>query len=205
MVNYVGQLRIYSFVDLVLLLAALGAALPVAFGISLLWFGFLIHLEWRHRDAGRLLWPWYAWVIPWIAGAIVLHSVWLLPFFVLAVAYALKKRWPSCAAVSPLLNGGLKVTLVLLIPGVPAALCVLVFVIMTMRNLIGDLRDAGKDAREGVQTIPVLLGYQRHTPWIYPAALALTSGIWVYLGGLPWWCWIGAVLIQAGTYRLTPR
>src|SRR5439155_19443378 len=70
--NYAGQLRPYSYADLVLLFAALHATPYQIVGCSLLWFGFLIHLEWWHRDEGRLLWPPYAWVIPWIAGTLML-------------------------------------------------------------------------------------------------------------------------------------
>ncbi|GHH67355.1 hypothetical protein GCM10017673_14220 [Streptosporangium violaceochromogenes] len=204
-VNYVGQLRVYSYADLLLLLPAVRADVPAMAGISLLWFGFLIHLEWRHQDAGRLRWPWYAWAGPWAVGAAIFHGPQVVPFLALAVGYALKKRSRSLCAISPLLNGGLKVALIALVPGVPAGTCALVFAVMTVRNLLGDMRDAAKDAKEGVGTIPVLLGLRTNTPWVYPAGLAFSSGLWTVLGDLPPWWYAVALLVQAATYHLTPR
>jgi 1,4-dihydroxy-2-naphthoate octaprenyltransferase len=204
-VNYVGQLRAYSYVDLLLLLAAVQASPRVIIGVSLLWFGFLIHLEWRHRDRGRLTWHWSLWIVPWAVAPFVVPSPWLVPFYVLAVAYAYKKHFPAAAAVSPLVNGGLKTFLVLLAPATTAALAGLVLALMTFRNLLGDVRDAEKDAHEGVRTLPVIAGYRRATPWVYPASLVLTSLVWTVLGGLSWWALAAALLVQVATYRLTPR
>jgi len=204
-VNYIGQLRPYSYVDLLLLFAALHAGVRVAAGVSLLWFGFLIHLEWRHRDRERLGWHWSMWAVPWAIAPVLVPSWWVVPFFGFAVAYALKKRFRWAAAVSPLVNGLMKTFLVLLAPGVAAATLLMVLGLMTLRNLLGDLRDAEKDAKESVMTVPVVLGYHRSTPYIYPAGLVLTSTVWTVVGGLPWWALAGALAVEAGTYRLTPR
>ncbi|GGO99665.1 hypothetical protein [Wenjunlia tyrosinilytica] len=203
--NYLGQLRIYSYVDLLLLFQALHAGLRDMVGLSLLWFGFLIHLEWQHRDMGRLRWPWPVWALLWIAGVVLVADPMCVPFLVLAAGYSLKKRIPFLAAVSPLINAGLKVALIEPLPGAHARQVLLVFVLMTIRNLLGDVRDAAKDAGEGVASIPVRLGYRRHTPLVYPLGLAVTSAVWVAMAGLPWWVWCCALAVQALTYRLTPR
>ncbi|WP_411080420.1 hypothetical protein [Streptomyces sp. cmx-18-6] len=203
--NYVGQLRLYSYVDLLLLLAALNADPRGILGVSLLWFGFLIHLEWRHRDRGRLGWHWSLWAVPWLLAPLVAPSLWLPAFYVSAVAYTYKKRFPWAAAVSPLLNGALKMFLVLLVPGTTAFTAALVLLLMSVRNLLGDVRDAGKDAEERVMTLPVILGYRRATPYVYPLGLVATSLTWTLMGGLSWWALAGAVSVQAATYHLTPR
>ncbi|MER5264299.1 hypothetical protein ABTZ99_19715 [Actinosynnema sp. NPDC002837] len=203
--NYLGQLRLYSFVDLLLLLAAVGADGTEVVGVSLLWIGFLVHLEWRHRDDGRLRWHWAAWLVPWLLAPLFLMSPWLVLYYALAVAYTYKKRFPAAGAVSPLLNGGLKATYVLLLPTGTPVVTALVFVVMAVRNLLGDVRDAAKDARQGVGTLPVLLGYRRRTPLVYPAGLVATSVLWTLWGNLPLWALAGALVVQASTYRLTPR
>jgi hypothetical protein len=203
--NYVGQLRFYSYVDLVLLLSALHAGPRVMCGVSLLWFGFLIHLEWRHRDRGRLGWHWSAWALLWLAALFVVPGHWTVAFYVCAVGYAYKKRFRWAAAVSPLLNGLLKMFLSLEAPATTVGSAVLVLGLMSLRNLLGDVRDAAKDAEENVMTLPVLAGYRRPTSYVYPCGLAATSLTWTLLGGLPWWAFAGAVAVQAGTYHLTPR
>ncbi|MFC7484848.1 hypothetical protein ACFQX7_39145 [Luedemannella flava] len=80
---------------------------------SLLWFGFLIHLEWRHRDRGRALWPWYMWAVPWLLVVLLWHDLTVLIFLACACFYSLKKRFRPIAAVSPVLNGALKAMLIL--------------------------------------------------------------------------------------------
>ncbi|WP_371651571.1 MULTISPECIES: hypothetical protein [unclassified Streptomyces] len=203
--NYVGQLRFYSYVDLVLLFWALHASLRVVCGASLLWFGFLIHLEWRHRDRGRLGWHWSIWALLWLAALFVVPGYGTVAFYLCAVGYAYKKRFRWAAAVSPLLNGMLKTFLSLATPATTAGSAALVLVLMSFRNLLGDIRDAAKDAEENVMTVPVLAGYRRPTPYVYPCGLVATSLTWTLLGGLPWWAFAGALAVQAGTYHLTPR
>lgn len=203
--NYLGQLRVYSYVDLLLLFQALDAGPRDVVGLSFLWFGFLIHLEWQHRDVGRLRWPWPVWALLWITGVVLVADPVCVPFLVLAAGYSLKKRFPVLAAVSPLINAGLKVALIAPLPGAHTGQILLVFVLMAIRNLLGDVRDAAKDAGEGVASIPVRLGYRTHTPLVYPLGLAVTSAVWVAMAGLPWPLWFCTVAVQALTYRLTPR
>lgn len=203
--NYLGQLRPYSYTDLLLLLAAVHATPRGIAACSLLWFGFLIHLEWQHHDEGRLTWPLAAWAVPWAAAVLIAPAPATGLFLLLAVGYSLKKRVRALAAVSPLANAGLKVALVLLVPGVAASTVWLVFGVMAFRNLMGDVRDAAKDARQGVGTVPVLLGYRRATPLVYPATLMLSTLLWVLVGGLPLWLAVPAWAVEVATYPLTPR
>lgn len=203
--NYIGQLRLYSYADLVLLLVAMDSDASQLLAVSLLWFGFLIYLEWQHRDSGRRPWPAAAWIVVWLAGIAVSHTVAVAPFLLLSMVYAGKKAVPAVACLSPLVSGGTKGSLLLLVPGVGAGQIMLVVVLTALRNVVGDLRDTLKDGREGVQTIPVRLGVRRDMPTAYPIALAATSAVWVLLGQLPLWSLLAAWAIQAMTYPLTPR
>jgi 1,4-dihydroxy-2-naphthoate octaprenyltransferase len=205
LVNYIGQLRAYSYADLVLLVLACGGNTGDLVVISLLWFGFLIFLEWCHRDAGRLTWPWMAWAAPWIIAICLRPVSNLVVFGVLAGIYACKKRTRILGAVAPLANGAMKAALISTIPSVPSSTLVLVSGVMAIRNLTGDIRDAGKDARENVHTIPVLAGYRGSPTWIYPACLVSTSVLWTVKGHLPWWALTAALAVELTTYQLTPR
>lgn len=202
--NYLGQLRMYSYVDLLLLLMAVKSSTLDVIAASMLWFGFLIFLEWIHKDKGRNKWPLYAWLIPWLVGIIIIQRWETVFFILLAVIYTLKKRYPV-GLVAPLINGLLKVSLILLVSKPQIEITILIFVLFFIRNLMGDIRDAHKDSSEKVITLPVLMGYKKHTPYVYPLFLGFTSFIWVQIGNLPIWLVPIGWLIQLGTYHLTPR
>lgn len=202
--NYLEQLRPYSYADLLLLLFAAAATGWEIAACSLLWFGFLIHLEWRHEDVDRERWPKWACIPPWLIAITILPDPRVSFFFCAAYLYALKKRFQAVTLVSPLINGALKAALVLLVT-TDIGLLAIVLAAASTRNLAGDVRDAEKDYAEGVRTIPIVLGYTRATPYVYPAALAGTSLLWTVLGDLPVWALGIAWAVQALTYRLTPR
>lgn len=205
MKNYFGQLRAYSYIDLVLLLIAAGANVREIAICSLLWFGFLIYLEWLHKDKGRLRWPWAAWMGPWAAATIWAHSPAVVAFFIVCVAYTLKKHVPALASLSPLTNGAVKATLLLFVAAASAPFAVIVWAATATRNLLGDMRDIEKDRSEHVYTIPVRLGLQRDIWWLYPLGLASTTALWTMMAGLPLWVLACAWIVEAATYRLTPR
>lgn len=205
MANRLSQLRPYSYLDLVLLLAAAGAAGLELATCSVLWFGFLIFLEWMHEDEKRTRWPWWAWALPWLAAAAYVHTLAALPFIALSVLYSLKKDVPIIALLSPIVNGALKASLLLLVPAASTEFALWVGAATGARNLFGDLRDVQKDRRQKVQTIPVRLGLQRDIKWIYPAGLAATTLAWIIVGSIPWWTVFAAWSFQWFTYRLTPR
>lgn len=202
--NYCGQLRPYSYADLFIMLIWLGAGPRELTSCSFLWFGFLIYLEIEHRDAGRLRWHWSVWLSCWIVGVLVYPRWSQLLFISSAVLYSLKKR-PAFGWISPVFNGLVKSALVLGLPNASVRNTSIVFVVMTLRNLIGDIRDSHKDLCEHAKTIPVLLGWTRNVPIIYPLALATTSALWVWLGRLQWYVLAFAWTVQVLTYRLTRR
>jgi len=140
-----------------------------------------------------------------MAAVLAAPTIKLLIFFGLAVSYSLKKRISYLGVISPLLNGALKASLVLTVTSVGLQRLTLIFIVMTIRNLLGDVRDAEKDAKEGVYSLPVVIGYRRATPFVYPAGLGMSSTLWTVIGGLPFWALAATWSIQALTYRLTPR
>ena len=174
-------------------------------GASCLWFGFLIHLEWQHKDAGRLRWPWFAWILAWAVGLVLLFRVSSFIMLGFSILYSLKKRFKTIGVFSSVINGCIKASLVAALASSSAAIIALVMIIMSIRNLAGDMRDAGKDSAEGVVSLPVLLGYQRNTGFVYPACLVATSIFWAVLGGLPWWLLATVLIIEWATYHRIPR
>lgn len=194
----------YSYADIILMLVAFKADLHTIISCSLLWFGFLIHLEWRHRDNGRLYWPTWTWIILWVVGVLIHPSVFQIPFIVTCISYSLKKRFKYIGLISWIINGSIKVWMVAMIPA-PTWGILVVGILMSIRNLAGDIRDAGKDYREGAYTLPVVLGLRKNIPYIYPAFLVITSLVWFYIGSVSWYWLLIVFIIQITTYHLTPR
>ena len=203
LVNYIGQLRPYSYADILLLLAWLNSSWSSVAGASMLWFGFLVYLEWQHRDRGRLHWHWLVWISLWICGIAILSFA-AVPFVIAAVLYSQKKRFPVIAIVSCLINGLVKGLLLLSI-GVADFRTLVVVGVMSFRNLMGDLRDVDKDREEGVQTLPVHLRVAHSIPLVYPITLLLTSLLWIVLGHTNFVWLVAAWGVQLLTYSWTPR
>jgi len=139
-----------------------------------------------------------------MCAAILLRTWWIFVFIAVAALYANKKRWPF-GLIAPAVNGLIKLVLVVLIANPSTLACVAIWALFTVRNVLGDVRDAEKDSREGVITLPVFLGYRKRTPFVYPTALALTTIVWVVFGALPMWLIPAAWVVEASTYHLTPR
>jgi len=205
LLNYLWQLRLYSYADLLLLLLTCHASGQEILGASCLWFGFLIHLEWQHKDVGRLRWPRFLWISVWAIGSVFLFRMSSFIFLGFAILYSFKKRSKFIGLFSFIINGCIKGCLVATLASSNSAMIVLVVVAMSIRNLAGDVRDAGKDAAEGVMSLPVFLGYRRNTGMIYPACLVATSVLWTVLGDLSGWLLATALIIEWATYHRTPR
>lgn len=205
LLNYLWQLRPYSYADLLLLLLTCRANGQEILGVSCLWFGFLIHLEWRHKDVGRLRWPGFLWILVWVIGFVILYRMSSLFFLGFAILYSFKKRNKFIGLFSFVINGCIKGCLVATLASASPAMIALVILVMSIRNLAGDIRDAGKDAAEGVMSLPIFLGYRRNTGTVYPACLVATSILWTVLGDLSGWLLATALIIEWATYHRTPR
>jgi hypothetical protein len=169
-----------------------------------LWFGFLVFLDFFHEDKGRRKWHWSVWGILWLVSLLILINWIVILFFLVCFFYTLKKKW-LLGYISPLTNGAIKTILACVVADIDLGQMSIIFITMTLRNLAGDVRDAGKDFEEGVYTIPIICGYKKNTNYIYPVFLILTSTLWVYLGNLPIYYLLIVFFVQRITYNWTPR
>lgn len=203
MLNRLSQLRLYSYIDLLVLVHWLGISGRGVVGLSLLWFGFLIFLEWTHRDRGRAHWHPLAWISAWALGLGAVASFAGLAFIAVAILYSYKKRFSALAAISFVLNGLLKAILVW--GAATFAATILILTVTAFRNLAGDFRDVRKDRLDGVVSIPVRLGLTEDVRWLYPASLAATTLTWGLLGGVSIPVVLACLVAEMTFYPLTPR
>ena len=90
--NYFGQLRLYSFLDIIILATALTKNLNAIIGITILWLSFLLYLESRHKDEPRLKVNQYLWLAPFLLSLILL-PIWIcLGFALFSYLYTNKKK-----------------------------------------------------------------------------------------------------------------
>lgn len=201
--NYIGQLRIYSLVDLVLLLIAVQADTLQFIGAIMLHLGFLAYLESRHSHAYREKIPrWVAYVVAGI-GLFFYRKIEGLLYLCFSFLYTKKnKRW---GFVSPFFRGLQNLFLVAGITGYHTYLPYLVAGLFLLRNIIGDVRDAGKDTKEGMHTIPILMGMKKNHRFVHLFFTIGTSILWWSLSplGVSWL--LLAIVLEVGTYHLTPR
>lgn len=207
LLNYLGQLRIYSLVDLMLMLVAAGAS-PASlrfWGAVFLWVGFLAHLESVHHDKGREPVPsliaWLLWLqaLVWWKNSTAGDL-----FFVGSLLYAQKKKYPW-GLISPFMRGLQTFVIVGHIVGYNHAFPWLVATLTALRNSLGDLRDSSEDAEEGIRTWPAMWKW-RSRPFVHLFGVFGTTIVWwLNADGLPLWLLPMILIVEATTYWLTPR
>jgi 4-hydroxybenzoate polyprenyltransferase len=201
--NYLGQLRLYSLVDLILLLVALQTEIYQLVGAVMLHITFLAYLESRHAHNYRAKVPGSVSYILSIVGLIFYRKV--EGFLYLVTSYLYTKKTKDLGRMSPFFRAIQNFFIVAGIVGYVSSIPYIVAVIFFLRNLIGDFRDIEKDKMEGVKTIPVILGLKKSIAHIHLLATMATSVIWWIISPLSV-IWLAIViLIQASTYYLTPR
>lgn len=201
--NYVGQLRLYSLLDLVLLLIALGSAPRLFIGALMLHIGFLAYLEGKHSHPYRNKIPqWISYALL-IIGAITYGKIEGLFYILFSVLYVQKTK--NLGFLSPLLRGLQNFFIIAGIIGYHSPLTYVASGLILFRNLTGDFRDTEKDRREGTNTIPVILEIKRSVKYIHLIFTIFTSVIWWYLSPLSIEWLLLIILIQLSTYNLTPR
>lgn len=202
--NYLGQVRIYSLIDLVLFLIAFHANTNQFVAIIILWLGFLALLESRHSHQYRAKVPAFISVLLFIIGLILLPHPEAVAFILLSYLYTFKnKGW--FAFISPVIRGAQNLVLIGYLAGFDTIYPYVAFVITVIRNTAGDLRDTIKDREDGMKTLPIVLGFKHDYKYVHLFALMGTSFYGWYLTGLPIW-WLALVyIIQWLTYFLTPR
>lgn len=202
--NYLGQLRIYSLVDLILLFIAIEANNIQIIGGVLLHIAFLIYLETRHKHSYRASWPTVSWLLPGIIGIFLFDKLAGIGFILASYLYAQKNKgaWgisaPGMRALQTFfVIGG--------IIGYHNKTILIATSVLFIRNFLGDIRDVQKDRKEKMQTIPVLIGMKGSYKKIHLIGTLTTT--------LLWWSWttlsipalIGIWGIELITYHKTAR
>jgi 4-hydroxybenzoate polyprenyltransferase len=203
--DYLGQLRIYSLLDLAVLLIAAGAGSPEFSGAILLHIAFLAYLESRHSHEYRAEIPRYMWTIPAIVGMILFgHIAFALLFILLSFFYTLKNKgyW---AAFAPLARGLQYFFLIAALTGFSSHLPWIALGVTFIRNLLGDMRDTDKDRAKGMKTIPVLMRFPRSIRHIHLIATMISTLIWWSYTSIPFYWILLILIIQLSSYELTSR
>lgn len=202
--SYLRLWRMYSLIDMALLLAVAGATGHALWGAVLLHTGFLGYLEYDHKRSYRAPVPLWSVLSAWGFGLLLFGKLDGLAYIVLSVLYSKKKTW-HLELVTPLLRGLQTLVMVGVVAGYNHALPWLAMVLMIVRNLLGDLRDAQEDASEGKWTWPAVLG-MKSRPFAHLFGMFATTTVWwLYAANLSGWLLAAVLAIEAATYWLTPR
>lgn len=203
--NYFGQLRLYSFLDIIILATALTKNLNAIIGIAILWLSFLLYLESRHKDEPRLKINRYLWLLPFIFSLILL-PIWIcLGFAIFSYLYTNKKKNKFFGASAPLWRASQNGIIAF---GFNPQIAILVFILIFVRNLIADFRDAYDDEKRNIKTIPVLLGINKNQIWAFYIHIFMVVGttiIWFNYSFLDIRLLLPIIILQLISYPLTPR
>lgn len=202
--NYFGQFRVYSFIDLFLLLVAAHAPISQMIGALLLWLGFIIYLEEQHKHDYRLRLPLKLWILFAITGLLFYWRVEGV-FFVLASYIYTKKDDKYFALFAPFFRGLQNFFLIGGIIGYHNILTWLSLVLILVRNAVADFRDVEKDSSKGMKTIPVVFGIKKNIKYIHLIALMGTSFAWWHFSGIGIQYLVFVWIVQVFSYNLTPR
>lgn len=201
--NIIGILRLYSLVDLILVLIVIKSSVCEIFGAVLLHIAFLAYLEYKHSHEYRIKVP-FLWTPLFGISGLILYSH-IEGFGYWLTSYLYTKKTKSLGWFSPIARGVQNFFIVAGIIGYNSYLTFFIPFLFFIRNLMGDFRDVEKDKKEGMKTIPVLLGFNKSIKGIHLIATLFTSTIWVYLGGISILWLIPIYLIEIKTYNWTPR
>ena len=204
LLNYVGQIRIYSLLDIVIFGFALSSDLKVIVGIVLLWLSFMFLLEATHKDELRLRIGNMIWLIPF--GISLIFVPFWLPFIFISLSFLYaQKKVGYWGILSPLFRGSQNGVIALMFN---PAFALIAFLLYTIRNLVGDFRDAGDDKKRIIHTIPVAIGLTNNSRLAFLGHLVLvisTTLFWYSKTNLSLAVIVVVILIQILSYPLTPR
>lgn len=203
--NYVGQLRIYSLIDLLLLLIVIKANWQELAGAILLHVGFLAYLESCHKDKGRKKVPNLAWIILGGLGILIFPHLLATGGYILTSFFYIKKKKGYWGIFAPIMRGLQNYFVVAGIVGFLNYFAFIVFIALFLRNLSGDYRDTIKDRMERMQTIPMVIGLKGNIQWMHLIFLFGTSTLWWTFSSLTVWVLVLVIIVQRLTYNLTPR
>lgn len=204
LLNLIGQIRIYSLIDLILLLIAIKAGSFQFVGVILLHLGFLLFLEHSHKHKYRNPFPKYLWVFLILGGVFFYKSFFVIGFLIFSFLYT-KKNVANLGIYSPIFRGFQNYFLAAGIIGFLNPLSFLAGGLLALRNLAGDFRDVEKDKKEKLKTFPIILGFKKDMKYVYLPSLFVTTLVWWNMSNISVIWLIVVYLIQLGTYNLTPR
>lgn len=202
--NYLGQLRLYSLIDLLILLIAVKASSFEFVGVVFLHIGFLAYLESRHQHSYRKKLPKYLWVVLAIIGLLFYQHIEGVLFVILSYFYTLKNK-QHFGLFAPIMRGLQYFFLVAGIIGYHNKFIWVVLVLIVIRNFCGDLRDVVKDREENLKTLPIGIGLTRDIKYIHLIVMLVTTFVWFQYTNWSLWFLISIFLIQILTYSITPR
>ena len=203
--NYIGQLRLYSLVDLIVLLIVVKANSHELIGAVLLHIGFLAYLESMHGHSYRERVPGQAGIIIIVLGSVLYgHVVATTLFVFFSFLYSLKTK-DYLGVFAPIARSLQYFALIGGITGFSDRFLWIVIAAVFIRNLIGDVRDSGKDKNEKLKTIPVLLGINKNIKYIHLFAVFTTTILWWSYSSIPIHWLFATLLVEAFSYNLTPR
>jgi 4-hydroxybenzoate polyprenyltransferase len=202
--NLVGQVRIYSLIDLIIFGFALGSNYSQLAGIIFLHLGFLLFLEKQHNHKYRVKFPKSLWIVFLGLGVLFYNSYLVIGFIFFSYLYT-KKNCSIFGLVAPFFRGFQYYFLAVGIVGFSNPLSFLAFSVLTIRNFIGDLRDVEKDKKERLLTLPMFIGVEKSFNHLHLVALLVTTFIWGYLAAMNPILLVFVWIIQIKTYNFTPR
>jgi 1,4-dihydroxy-2-naphthoate octaprenyltransferase len=203
LLNYIGQLRLYFLADLMLLLSVIGSSRYEFIGAVFLHIAFLVYLENKHAHSYRAKVPIWVFYILAAAGLILYGHIEGLAY--LLCCYLYTKKTKKTGIFGPVLRALQNFLIVGGIAGYKLQIAYIVGAIFFVRNLLGDFRDTGKDIKEGVKTIPVVVGFKKNIPYIHLLAMIVSSFTWWSLSSLSIWWLALVIIVEIATYNLTPR
>jgi 4-hydroxybenzoate polyprenyltransferase len=205
MLNYLGQLRIYSLIDYVVLLIASQANLYQFVGVILMHVGFLAYLESRHSHSYRKPVPKYLWIFLTILGmAFYGNYIFSILFVICSILYTLKTK-KYFAIFAPVMRALQYFFLIGGITGFHSQLPWIALLVIFIRNFTGDVRDVVKDTGEGMKTLPIVIGLKRDIKYLHLITMLMTTTIWWTFTKIPLYFLPLILIIQILTYNLTAR
>lgn len=204
LLNILGQVRIYSLIDLILLCFALRADRAEFVGIIALHLGFLFYLEHQHKHKYRNKIPSFIWSFLLIVGIYFYNNSAVIGFLIASYFYT-KKNKSYFGALSPFMRGFQMFFLSAGIIGFVDPFSRYAGLIFFMRNFNGDLRDIEKDRKERLKTLPIMLGLRKDWKNIHFYTLLVSSAVWWSFSELNLIWLVLVYVIQYLSYNKTPR
>jgi 1,4-dihydroxy-2-naphthoate octaprenyltransferase len=138
-----------------------------------------------------------------VVGAVAYGKIEGLAYILFSYLYT--KKITNFGFASPLFRGLQSFFIVAGVTGYHSPIAYVVGGLLLLRNLAGDVRDSGKDGKEGMRTIPVIIGMKNNIKYIHLISTILTSTVWWSMSTLSIAWLLLVIVIQITTYNLTSR